>query len=373
MLDNKYKVTKLATTFAACVNITLALLKFCIGFVFSSALLMADGIHSFTDVFADMTAFLAARFGQKKPDSKFQYGYHRLETFASIIIAIILIIAAYAILYAGVLHPEHLELSLYSNSVVLTTAVLSMCVNFVAYLYILKMNSAVGSDLIKSCAYHQFSDALTTLLVILSIVLDVFGFLDLTRLATVVIIFLIVKCSLELLSSAIEEILDKGVSENKRMAYKQMIEQIEGVTNVHALRTRTVANHVLLDCHVSVDELSTVSECDFVAHSVESKLKNSFDEVFDVTIHMDPDRYELNEGHAKWPARQEIMKSCAYFISPSVHDDTVFIAYSSEGVNLLILSDGSYAKESLDALVNHNEWLCGVKIFKHIESVGVEE
>ena len=354
---------KLVTTVAACVNICLAILKFCIGYFMSSPLLMADGIHSFTDVLADMTAFLAARFGQKKPDSTFQYGYHRLETLASIFIAIVLILAAYAILYAGVLHPFHAQVSSYKNSIVLITAGVSLLVNLAAYFYMKKINSQYHSDLIKSCAYHQFSDALTTSLVFLSVVLDEFGFLDLTRFVTVVIIFLIVKCSYELLVSGFQEILDKCVSEEKTKAYKEVIEQVEGVLSVHDLRTRTIAGYVILDCHVTVNELTVVSECDFVAHSVEGRLKSTFPEIKDVTIHMDPHCYELDEGHKKWPSREHILKDLSQNIGLTVYDDTVFLTYSDKGVKVHILTNIGYDEDVIIKSQKNLQWVKSIEVY----------
>ena len=359
---------KLVTTVAACVNIFLAMFKFVVGYFMSFPLLMADGVHSFADVFADMTAFFAARFGQKKPDNQFQYGYHRLETLASIIIAIVLIIAAYAILYAGVLYPIQTQVSLYKNAVVMITAGISLLVNLIAYLYMKNINRKYHSDLIKSCAYHQFSDALTTSLVFISVVMDEFGWFDLTRIVTVIIIFLIVKCGYELLVSAVQELLDKCVGDDKVKAYKKVIEQVESVLSVHALRTRTVAGYVLLDCHVTVHELTLVSECDFVAHSVEAQLKSTFPEIYDVTIHMDPHAYELDEGHKKWPARSFILKALAQYMGPSVLKDTVFLNYSDKGVNVRVLTDNEYSPVNTGLAISQLTWLCTVKVYIKVDT-----
>ncbi len=364
MNKDRYTVTKFVTILSAIVNVSLSVFKLCIGILVQSPLLIADGVHSFTDVFADITAFLAVRFSQMAPNEKFQYGYRRLETLASIVIALVLVLAAYEIVEIGVLDNVSISVSGKLNRPVLVAALFAMCVNFSCFSYISFVNRVHKIPIVAGCATHQLSDSLTTFMVFVSVILDYFGVPYVTTMVIVIIVFYILKCSYQLLFLSIQEILDIGVDKEKIEHYRKVFLSSPYVIDIHNLRTRKLGGYVVLDCHIAVGNYCTISEADYIAHLVEMQIKKECPEVCDIVLHVDSIDNDLALNVEDWPDRHKVKSALYTLFQYEFRDEDLIISYSKSGVEVMLLcSDSMIATLSNDNVEKSWPWLSRISVY----------
>ena len=357
MSVDRYQLTKFVTVLSAAVNVLLAAVKFVVGIWVASPLLIADGVHSFTDVFADVTAFLAVRFSRMKPSKRFQYGYRRLETLASMVIAVILVLAAYEIFEIGVIDPSHMVGLGELKWPVLITAAVALIVNMCAYLYMTYLNKGPQIDLVAGCAAHQLSDSLTTLFVFISVLLNYWGIPWVTTGVIFLIIFYILRCSYKLFMLSIYEILDVGVEQHVLAQYKKTFLSCDYVRDVHQLRTRKVGSYVILDCHIAVAPYCSISEADYIAHTVENQIYKSHPEVCDILIHVDSYEHDLANHVQSSPSRDQIMSLIRGAVGSHVQDKNVIVTYAREGVKLIVLLDHDVDRDQVMKEITSAKWI----------------
>ena len=367
MSFDRYHLTKYVTVLSAAVNSFLAVLKFCVGVWVVSPLLIADGVHSFTDVFADVTAFLAVRFSRMKPTKRFQYGYRRLETLASMVIALVLVVAAYEIFELGVLDNTHMVGLGDIRWSVLITSVFALLINLACYVYMRHLNKDAKIDLVDGCAAHQLSDSLTTLMVFVSVLLNYWHVPAATTVVIFVIIFYILRCSYKLFMLSVYEILDVGVDAKTLSSYKKTFLSVPYVRDIHQLRTRKVGSYVILDCHIAVPPYCSISEADYVAHRVEMVVKNAHPEVCDILIHVDSYEHDLANHVESSPSRADIMDVVTKALGHGLPESSVIVMYGKKGVQLTVLLDDALQDTKPQKTIEAHNWVdsCTMYVEQH--------
>lgn len=270
-------------------NIGLALVKIYGGIIGHSQALVADGIHSLADLITDFVVLFAARVSSQEANSKYPYGYARVETLATAALALLLLITGLGIMYdAGrslFIPKETLSPSPY----VLVIAIAALGIKEILFRYTLKIAKKFQSPLLQANAWHHRSDAASSLVVLVGIIGALLGFLHLDALASIVVAIMIIKMGWELTSSSVRELIDVGLD----IAVLQQIEQstlaTEGVRAIHQLRARSMGGKIFLDMHLLVSPTLSVSEGHFIAAKTQRDLMNLMPNIADITIHVDPE------------------------------------------------------------------------------------
>ncbi|HIM57792.1 MAG TPA: cation transporter [Gammaproteobacteria bacterium] len=287
-IENRTKISQKVTLVGAVVDLLLAVFKVIAGVIGHSGALIADGIHSFSDLLSDGVVFYAAKHSADEADEDHPYGHERFETVATLGLAIILAIIGTGIIVNGferLSNPSELLHSAW----ILSVAALSIFSKEALYWYTLKVAKTYKSDMLKANAWHHRSDALSSIVVFVGILGSLNGYLYLDSVAAIVVGLMIIYIAWELGTGATKELVDTSIDAQQVEQLRNAIGMISGVNNVHSLRTRKIGHRISADVHVQVDPFLSVSEGHIISVSVERVAKECLENLHDVTVHIDPE------------------------------------------------------------------------------------
>ena len=280
---------KSITIVGAFVNTILILLKLTAGILGTSQAMIADAVHSVSDLFTDIIVLLGIRIGKKEPDAGHLFGHARIETLAALIVGLALILTA---LYLGI----RSGLDIYTNSQyhpkipALIGAALSVGAKEGLYHYTVRTGRRLKSQLIIANAWHHRSDALSSIAVLLGVagalIHPAWHILD--SFAALIVSFFILKVGLEIVGKTMREFIDAAPSQSVLDSIKDCTLDVEGVLETHDLRVRTSGGLYQMEVHIVVDGNLKVIEGHKIAKDVEKCLREKFDEFERVIIHVDP-------------------------------------------------------------------------------------
>ena len=278
-----------ASYVGAAVNVFQTLLKISFGILGQSAALIADGIHSLSDLLSDLLVIIAVRLGSREADHDHPYGHRRFETIATVILGVSLIAIGGAITWSvmnRMAHPDHLPVP---NELGMSVAALSILVNEWLYQYTKRIAKKTRSKLLMANAWHQRSDAISSIVVLFGIGAVILGYPLADAIAAIVVALMVAKIGLGLVLESIKELVDTSLPPKLISEIRKTIMAIDGVEGIHLLRTRQMGEDALIDAHIVVDPRITVSEGHSIGDSVRDELISRFDDVMDVLVHVDPE------------------------------------------------------------------------------------
>ena len=296
MLESSTKSAKagmLVTLIGVLVNTFLILFKFFAGVFGQSQALIADAVHSISDLFTDFVVLLGLRIGRKVPDERHHFGHARIETLASAIVGLTLIATA---LYLGIKaswniyhHTEY-----HPTWLALVGAGVSIALKESLYHYTIHIGRRIKSSAIVANAWHQRSDALSSVAVLLGVagahIKPSWHILD--SLAALCVSFFIIKVGLEILWGAIREFTDTAPQPEILDKIKQCTLSVDRVIDMHDLRVRTSGGLHQMELHIVVDGGLTVTEGHRIAKAVESCLAEEVTDLDRIIVHVDPEMEE---------------------------------------------------------------------------------
>jgi len=265
------------------VNIFLTVIKIVFGILGQSAALIADGVHSLSDLASDLLVLVAVKLGAREADHEHPYGHRRFETIATVILGLGLVAVAGGIAWDvldRIMQPERLLIPHVNALGVATISILS---NEWLYQYTKDVALVTRSKLLLANAY-PWADAL----------------------AAVIVAIMVAKIGVGLVSDSIKELVDTGLPEQVVDAIREEIRAINGVKDIHLLRTRQMGEDVLVDAHIVVNSRITVSEGHMISDVVRDVLIDKFEDVQEVLVHVDPESDESRTYHEKTLLREDV-------------------------------------------------------------------
>jgi cation diffusion facilitator family transporter len=292
------------TLLAAAANLTLAAVKGVAGLLGGSSVLLADAVHSLSDLATDVVALLGLRAASKPPDEEHPYGHGRYETVGTVILGVILLGAAAGIAWQA---SSRFGQSGVPSGITLWVAGFSIAVKEGLFRITVRAGRRYDSPLVVANAWHHRSDALSSVAALAGIAGARMGFPILDPAAAVVVAALIGKMAVSLLAGAIREVTDTALQREMLHDLGAGIRRLPGVVNLHELRARRMGPRVLVDLHVQVEASTTVSDGHQVAERVRQFVFQEHGGVSEVLVHIDaePDQHLAPEEQLSRP-RQEI-------------------------------------------------------------------
>ena len=291
-IERDRKLKAKASYVGAAINVSQTLLKIGFGMLWQSSALIADGIHSLSDLLSDFLVIVAVRMGSREADHEHPYGHRRFETIATIILGLSLIIIGGGIAWSVMKRmeqPEHLSTP---DVMSLGIVAISILVNEWLYHYTKRIAKTTRSKLLLANAWHQRSDAISSVVVLFGIGAVLLGYPLADAIAAIVVALMVVKIGLSQLIVSIKELVDTSLPPHLLAEIRAAILAIEGVEGIHLLRSRQMGEDALLDAHVIVDPRITVSEGHNISEAVRDELVSRFDDVMDVLVHIDAENDE---------------------------------------------------------------------------------
>ena len=304
--ERKQAINKV-TWWGIAVNLVLSATKIIGGIFGFSAALLADGIHSLSDLASDAMVLFAAKHAGEEADEDHPYGHGRFETLATVALGALLIVVGLGIAYDAVSRLTAEAVHTTPHMLTLWVAGISIISNEGLYHYTKKVGLEIRSDLLKANAWHHRSDAVSSIVVLIGIAGAMAGMPKLDAYAAIVVAIMIVKIGADLAYQGIQELVDTGLEPELVNQIKEKILLNEEVRHLHMFRSRRMGHTALVDVHIQVSPKLSVSEGHHISEAVEHSLKNSFDEVNDVTVHIDPEDDEWEARNKDLPMRSELI------------------------------------------------------------------
>ncbi len=286
--STRYQAARKSTLISIAVNVVLTILQVLVGFFGHSQGLMADGLHSFSDLLSDFLVLAANRHGNRGADEDHPYGHARIETATTLILGILMGVMGLALLYAAGLRLQNPHLIQPVHFMTLWIALITLAAKELLFRYMIAVAKRVRSQMLVANAWHSRSDAASSLVVSVGIAGNLAGYAFLDLLAAALVAFMIVRMGWQLGYEAFSELIDTGLSEEDVAEIRATLESTPGVTGLHELRTRKMGNQALVDAHIMVDSRISVSEGHFIAETARSRVLKHHD-VLNVMIHVDPE------------------------------------------------------------------------------------
>lgn len=271
------------------VNAILSAVKIAAGHLANSPALVADGVHSLSDLASDILVWWASHHAAQAPDTDHPYGHGRFETAATLLLGGLLVAVAAGIIWDSVMRVFTPGEGLEETTLAVAAAVVSILAKEALYWYTLLVGRQVRSDLLVANAWHHRTDAISSVVVLFGILGSILGFAWLDPVAAIIVGVMVGRIGWNLAGSALGELVDEGLEADKVERIRRVIEQVDGVASVHMLRTRRQANLALADVHVQVAPRISVSEGHMISLAVEQAAKDEIEEVSEVTVHIDPE------------------------------------------------------------------------------------
>ncbi len=283
------KAGRRATLLGLFVNAFLILLKFFAGIFGGSQALIADAVHSISDLFTDVVVLLGIKIGRKPPDKEHHFGHARIETLASAIVGLALIgTAVYLGIDAALNIHRHTEY--HPTGIALIGAGVSIALKEALYRYTVLIGRRIKSQLIVANAWHHRSDALSSVAVLLGVAGTLINpsWHILDALAALIVSFFIIKVGFDILRKTLREFTDTAPPPEIIEKLLQLSRTVEGVMDAHDLRVRISGGFYQAEIHIVVDGQLTVVEGHRIAKTVERCLAGEMDELDRIIVHVDP-------------------------------------------------------------------------------------
>lgn len=305
-LEQRQRVTRRVTLVGALVNCVLASLQITFGILGKSQALLADGLHTLSDLSTDFIVLYASKRAAKAADDDHPYGHGRIETLATMLLGLMLTAVGLGIGMRGV---QSILEPVDSNPELITIAfaLLAIVAKEGLYRYTLGAARSIHSTMLESNAWHHRSDALSSIVVVIGISTQVLGLRHMDAVAAIVVAAMIVLMGFRLGRNALSELIDTGLDFDLVDDLRAAMLGDKSVTGIHNLRTRSMGGLGYVDAHIEVDPDLTVSEAHYIAHKIEHRVKKQFPKIVDVQIHIDPLDDAVKESVlAKLPERAAI-------------------------------------------------------------------
>ncbi len=285
----RYQETKKVTIVGAIVNVVLAVLKIVIGYIGHSQSLVADGVHSLSDLLTDILVVVAAKHAAQDADADHPYGHGRFETVFTVALGSFLIIVGGGIAIDAIRRVAEPDALLQPSLWTLLIAAVSIASKEILYHYTVRVAKKFRSNMLRANAWHHRTDAISSIIVFIGIGGTLLGMDYLDAVAAVGVALLIGKIGWDLCAQSIRELVDTALDPERVEKIEKIIQSVPGVTELHMLRTRQMGGNALVDVHIQVDPKLSVSEGHYISEKVRARLIKQVDEVTDVMVHIDPE------------------------------------------------------------------------------------
>ena len=342
----KQRVARKSTYVSIGLNTVLMSVQIVVGVIAHSQALVADGVHSLADLISDFVVLIANRHSGAEPDADHNYGHSRYETVASLFLGGLLIAVGGGMLWRAGERLTDLENIPAVHVSALAVAVVVLVSKEGLFRYMLREAQRVRSAMLIANAWHARSDAASSLVVALGIIGSIAGVRLLDPIAAAAVGFMVARMGWTFGWDALQDLSDRALDESDTADLRARILSTPGVRDVHELRTRKMGDFALVDAHVLVDPMISVSEGHYIAETARARVLSD-SRVLDALIHVDPENDAIARPPVNLPPRAKIAAEVeAALAAQGLAAANVNLHYLSTGLDI----DVTLQPSRLDAL-----------------------
>jgi cation diffusion facilitator family transporter len=276
-----------STWVSVAVNVALTVTQVAVGVLSKSQGLVADGIHSLSDLVADFVVLFASHHAKKDADEDHPYGHQRFETAASLVLGGLLLAVGLGMLWAAFRKLEEPDTVQKVHVAALWVAGSALIAKEVLFRYMLSVATRVKSSMLVANAWHSRSDAASSLVVGLGIIGNLAGYPILDPIAALIVGFMVAKMGWGFGWDALHDLMDRSVDEAEVQAIRRTLTDTSGVKNVHDVRTRKMGDMIVVDAHIEVDARISVEAGHDIAVDARQRVLQRH-RVLNLMTHVDP-------------------------------------------------------------------------------------
>jgi cation diffusion facilitator family transporter len=306
--STRYQEVRKVTIIGSIVDLVLGVVKIAVGWIAHSQALVADGMHSLSDLGTDFIVLYAAKHSHREADEDHPYGHGRIETLATVGLGLALTLVAIGIAYEAIQRMNQPDLLVNPGVGALIVAIVSVISKEAIYHYTMRTARRLRSNMLIANAWHSRSDAISSIVVVIGVAGTMMGYPYLDAVAAIAVAVMIAKIGFDLVRSSTRELIDTALEPEVVEAIRSEVFKVDGVRALHMLRSRRSGSAALVDLHLQVDPRVSVSEGHQIGDTVRRRLISRIDEVTDVTVHIDPEDDEVESPCDQLPLRTGMVK-----------------------------------------------------------------
>ena len=293
-MDNRTKDIQKITLWGAFCNIALTIVKFVAGILGGSTAMLADAVHSASDLVTDIIVIVFTRISGKGRDKGHDYGHGKFETLATVVVSLTLLVVGAEMIKSSY---QQIRSAVEGNPlpapemIALWAAVISIISKEILYQWTVKLGKRLSSPVVIANAWHHRTDALSSVgsLVGIAGAIALGGeWTILDPLVGAVISIVIIVMAVKMSIPALAELTEASLPEKTEQKMLEIIRSVEGVRGVHELKTRLCGHYCIADFHIVVDPETTILESHETTVIIERKLREEFGEETQINIHVEP-------------------------------------------------------------------------------------
>jgi cation diffusion facilitator family transporter len=269
------------------VNVVMSATQIVVGLLAHSQALIADGLHSLSDLVADFVVLFASHHAKKDADEDHPYGHHRFETAASLALGLLLLAVGVGMVWSALQKLEAPDSIATVHVSALWVALAAITLKELLFRYMLRVAKAVKSSMLVANAWHARSDAASSLVVSIGLIGNLMGYPLLDPIAALIVGFMVAKMGWSFGWDALHDLMDRGLDEAEVQAIRQTLVSTPGVAGVHDVRTRKMGDMVVVDAHIEVDATLTVEAGHNIAVAARQAVMQRH-RVLNLMAHVDP-------------------------------------------------------------------------------------
>jgi cation diffusion facilitator family transporter len=370
----RYQASRRVTHVSLLVNALLSSGQIAVGVLGHSQALVADGVHTLSDIATDIMVLFALKHGAREADESHPYGHGRIETAITVVLGGMLIAVAVGIAINAGLRIADPGQAPVPSLLALVVAVVTILSKEGLYRFTLYTAERCKSNLLRANAWHHRSDAISSIIVFTGIAGSIAGFPYLDGIAAVGVAMMIAKIGGELAWTSVKELVDTALDAEEVEEIERTILSVDGVRSLHLLRTRRMGGRALVDVHILVDSRISVSEGHHISETVRASLIDKIEHVTDVMVHIDPEDDEQFAPSADLPLRRKVMEKLnrAFADIPEAERiQAVRLDYLNGRVHVELLLPLAGAGDNAEQLALKQRFQRAVRDVEHIGSLSI--
>ena len=285
---NRYDESNKVTIISILLNIGLTVIKVIAGILGNSTAIIADGLHSASDIITSIGILIGNKISRKPRDDEHQYGHEKAESLVSFILAAVLIIVALKIGYDGVKELFNINDILIPNALPLIVALISIGVKEYQYQITIRVAKRINSSSLKADAWHHRSDALSSVGSFIGILGARIKFPILDPIASIIICLLIIKVAYDIFKDSIYKLIDASCDDETINKIKDVILEQEGVIQLDSLKTRVFGSRIYADIEISAYGKLSLEDAHDIAERIHDEVEKKIPMIKHCMVHVNP-------------------------------------------------------------------------------------
>ncbi len=293
-MEERQKKISSITIWGIFLNVFLMAIKLISGILVKSSALIADGVHSLSDLATDFVVLIGTRLSSRPADKTHPYGHGKLETIASLIIALALFVISLGLIWSAGISIYRHEHS-FPGYLVLVVAGVSVISKEILFFFTRKIARITHSTVLYANAWHQRSDSLSSVAVLLGGGASLLGWGHADQVAAVVVGFMIIGVSGKIFFEGLLELSEHSADRESIEKVEMVLSKEKNISSWHRLRTRKMGAELCIDVHVLVDPVLSVQESHDISMKIEEGIEKELSRPVNILVHVEPDVEEMRK------------------------------------------------------------------------------